>query len=262
MINTLIVDDERLARAELKRLLSLHPQIKVVAEAASVAEARIVLEQSAIDLVFLDIQMPEVSGLEFAAELDPKLQFVFCTAFNSYALDAFALNALDYLVKPLDPQRLAHTLQRVKPHPVREQNADGHAARSAENCAESSADRDTAHRANYLPEQHGLLLKFGDVNRIVRLCEISRFESIGNHSAVYTPYGKSFLLSSLSRIENRLDPQYFFKSSRADIIRIDHINQLEPGMAAGTMLAVLKDGSEVEVSRRQLQTLKQRFSGF
>jgi len=258
MINTLIVDDERLARAELKRLLSQHPQIKVVAEAASVAEARIVLEQSAIDLVFLDIQMPEVSGLEFAAELDPKLQFVFCTAFNSYALDAFALNALDYLVKPLDPQRLAHTLQRVKPHPEREMSADGHSARNTDNSAANA----TEHRANYLPEQHGLLLKFGEVNRIVRLCEISRFESIGNHSAVYTPYGKSFLLSSLSRIESRLDPQYFFKSSRADIIRIDHINQLEPGMAAGTMLAVLKDGSEVEVSRRQLQTLKQRFSGF
>lgn len=254
MINTLIVDDERLARAELKRLLSQHPQIKVVAEAASVAEARIVLEQSAIDLVFLDIQMPEVSGLEFAAELDPKMQFVFCTAFNSYALDAFALNALDYLVKPLDPQRLANTLQRVNPHTEREQNADGHSARDTDNGA--------AHCANYLPEQHGLLLKFGEVNRIVRLCEISRFESIGNHSAVYTPYGKSFLLSSLSRIESRLDPQYFFKSSRADIIRIDHINQLEPGIAAGTMLAVLKDGSEVEVSRRQLQTLKQRFSGF
>lgn len=242
MINTLIVDDERLARAELKRLLSQHPQINLVAEAASVAEARIVLEQSAIDLIFLDIQMPEVSGLEFAAELQPKLQFVFCTAFNSYALDAFALNALDYLVKPLDPQRLANTLQRVKQRTEPGQTADD--------------------SANFLPEQHGLLLKFGEVNRIVRLCEISRFESIGNHSAVYTPYGKSFLLSSLSRIESRLDPQYFFKSSRADIIRIDHIRQLEPGIAAGTMLAVLNDGSEVEVSRRQLQTLKQRFSGF
>lgn len=242
MINTLIVDDERLARAELKRLLSQHPQIHLVAEAASVAEARVVLEQSAIDLIFLDIQMPEVSGLEFAAELQPKLQFVFCTAFNSYALDAFALNALDYLVKPLDPQRLANTLQRVKQRTEPGQTADD--------------------SANFLPEQHGLLLKFGEVNRIVRLCEISRFESIGNHSAVYTPYGKSFLLSSLSRIESRLDPQYFFKSSRADIIRIDHIRQLEPGIAAGTMLAVLNDGSEVEVSRRQLQTLKQRFSGF
>ena len=242
MIKTLIVDDERLARAELKRLLSQHPEIVVVAEAASVADARDLLEKLAIDLIFLDIQMPEVSGLEFAAELNPQLQFVFCTAFNSYALDAFALNALDYLVKPLDPKRLANTLQRVKQHTEPGQTADD--------------------STNFLPEQHGLLLKFGDVNRIVRLCEISRFESIGNHSAVYTPYGKSFLLSSLSRIESRLDPQYFFKSSRADIIRIDHIRQLEPGMAAGTMLAVLNDGSEVEVSRRQLQTLKQRFSGF
>lgn len=242
MIKTLIVDDERLARSELKRLLSQHPNIEVVAEGASVAEARLLLEKHTVDLVFLDIQMPEVSGLEFAAELNPQLQFVFCTAFNSYALDAFALNALDYLVKPLDPERLAKTLQRVEQRTTLGQTTDN--------------------SANYLPEQHGLLLKFGEVNRIVRLCEISRFESIGNHSAVYTPYGKSFLLSSLSRIETRLDPQYFFKSSRADIIRIDHIRQLEPGIAAGTMLAVLNDGNEVEVSRRQLQTLKQRFSSF
>ncbi|MCT6700015.1 LytR/AlgR family response regulator transcription factor [Rheinheimera sp. 4Y26] len=241
MIKTLIVDDERLARAELKRLLAAHSQINIVAEAASVAEARNALETLDIDLIFLDIQMPEVTGLEFAAELQPHLQFVFCTAFHSYALDAFALNALDYLVKPLDPTRLASTVQRF---------------------IQRGNHQTAAHNVNYLPEQHGLLLKFGELNRIVRLCEISRFESIGNHSAVYTPYGKSFLLSSLSRIESRLDPQYFFKSSRADIIRIDQISQLEPGIAAGTMLAVLQDGSQVEVSRRQLQTLKQRFSGF
>jgi two-component system LytT family response regulator len=115
--------------------------------------------------------------------------------------------------------------------------------------------------ANYLPAQHGLLLKFGDINRIVRLQEISRFESVGNHAAVYTPFGKSFILSSLSRIESRLDPQLFFKTSRADIIRIDAIRQLEPGIASGTMLAELLDGSMVEVSRRQMQNLKLLFGG-
>jgi two-component system LytT family response regulator len=115
---------------------------------------------------------------------------------------------------------------------------------------------------NFLPDQHGLLLKFGEVNRIVRLHEIRRFESIGNHTAVYTSFGKTYLHSSLSKIESRLDPQFFFKASRADIIRLDAIQQLEPGIGSGTMLAILQDGSEIEVSRRQMQSLKQTFGTF
>jgi two-component system LytT family response regulator len=257
MIKTLIVDDERLARAELKRLLSVHPNIEIVGEAASAAEARQLLDTLEVDLVFLDIQMPEVSGLELAASLSNSLQFVFCTAFNSFALDAFALNALDYLVKPLDPARLAKTLQRYRPSEQPEPAVPGQAPSA------SSADPETAKTAeNFLPDQHGLLLKFGELNRIVRLYEISRFESIGNHTAVYTSFGKTYLHSSLSKIESRLDPQFFFKASRADIVRLDAIKQLEPGIGSGTMLAILKDGAEIEVSRRQMQSLKQTFGTF
>lgn len=238
MIKTLIVDDERLARAELKRLLSAHPQISIIAEATNADEAKALLAELDVDLVFLDIQMPGTTGLELAATLKPNLQFVFCTAFDSYALNAFELNALDYLVKPLDPERLAKTLLRLaeKPH-------------------------DKNHVINYLPEHHGLLLKFGDISRIVRLSEISRFESVGNHSAVYTPYGKSFLHNSLSKIETRLDPQQFFKASRADIIRISAIKELEPGLSAGSMVAIMHDAQQVEVSRRQVQVLRQLFGG-
>lgn len=249
MIKTLIVDDERLARAELKRLLSVHPNIEIVGEAASAAEARELLDKLDVDLVFLDIQMPEVSGLELAASLHSSLQFVFCTAFNSFALDAFALNALDYLVKPLDPARLAKTLQRYRPLDSSDQNQVPTSATSAA-------------PENFLPDQHGLLLKFGELNRIVRLNEISRFESIGNHTAVYTSFGKTYLHSSLSKIESRLDPQFFFKASRADIVRLDAIKQLEPGIGSGSMLAILKDGAEIEVSRRQMQSLKQTFGTF
>lgn len=253
MIKTLIVDDERLARAELKRLLSVHPNIQIVGEAASAAEARELLETEAVDLVFLDIQMPEVSGLELAASLSSSLQFVFCTAFNSFALDAFALNALDYLVKPLDPARLAKTLQRYRPQDTVTQPQTGISGSSPEASVVPE---------NFLPDQHGLLLKFGELNRIVRLYEISRFESIGNHTAVYTSFGKTYLHSSLSKIESRLDPQFFFKASRADIVRLDAIKQLEPGIGSGTMLAILQDGSEIEVSRRQMQSLKQTFGTF
>ena len=243
MWKTLIVDDERLARSELKRLLQAHPQIEIVAEADSADSARDILAaQPEIILVFLDIQMPGSTGLELAAELRPNLFFVFCTAFDSFALDAFALNALDYLVKPIVPQRLAQSLSRLP-------------AAAAATASDNS-------QQSYLPDHHGLLLKFGENSRIVRLSEISRFESVGNHSAVYTPYGKSFVLSSLSRIEQRLDPQQFFKASRADIIRISAITALEPGLAAGSMLAMLQDGQQIDVSRRQVQQLKNLFGGF
>ena len=245
MWKTLIVDDERLARSELKRLLQAHPDIEIVAEANSADSARDILAaQPEIALVFLDIQMPGCTGLELAAELRPNLFFIFCTAFDSYALDAFALNALDYLVKPIVPQRLAQSLSRLP--------------------SLAAAKPDTGEHAqpSYLPDHHGLLLKFGENSRIVRLSEISRFESVGNHSAVYTPYGKSFVLSSLSRIEQRLDPQQFFKASRSDIIRISAITALEPGVAAGSMLAILQDGQQIDVSRRQVQQLKELFGGF
>lgn len=248
---TLIVDDERLARNELRRLLQAHPQIQIVAEADNADSARAMLAQYPdIKLIFLDIQMPGCTGLQLAAELRDDLQFVFCTAFDSYALDAFGLNALDYLVKPVVPERLANTLNRLQAQPAATQATQHAAARTADS------------PANYLPDSHGLLLKFGDSSRIVRLGEISRFESIGNHSAVYTPYGKSYVLSSLSRIEQRLDPQQFFKASRADIIRISAISALEDGVSTGSMLAILHDGQQVDVSRRQVQQLKQLFSGF
>lgn len=237
MIKTLIVDDERLARAELKRLLAAHPHIDICAEAASSDEAKQLLTELPIDLVFLDIQMPGMTGLELAAQLNPQLQFVFCTAFDSYALDAFELNALDYLVKPIDPDRLGKTLQRLVDKPAQQ------------------------HTINYLPEAHGLLLKFGESNRIVRLSEINRFESVGNHSAVYTSYGKSFLHSSLSKIEQRLDPQQFFRASRADIVRVSAIKELEAGLTPGSMLAILQDGQSVEISRRQVQVLRSVFGG-
>ncbi|XOV80902.1 MAG: LytR/AlgR family response regulator transcription factor [Aestuariibacter sp.] len=239
MIKTLLVDDERLARTELKRLLQAHEEIDVAAEAANGKDAITQLKAQDFDLVFLDIQMPGMTGLELAEVINPTVKFVFCTAFDQYAVDAFALNAVDYLVKPIDPDRLARCVQRI-----------------VEIC-------DDEHQTlGYLPESHGVMMKFGDVNRIVRLFEIERFESVGNHAAVYTSHGKAFIHSSLAKIEARLNPQQFFKANRGDIIRIDAIDRIEPGIKTGTSSAFLRSGQEVEISRRQAQLLKQVFSSF
>lgn len=234
MIRALLVDDERLARAELRRLLAAHPQVEIVGEAADAVQALELIVEHAPDLVFLDIQMPGMDGLTLAAEIAGRAQFVFCTAFDSFAIDAFGLNAVDYLLKPVVPERLAGTLARV---------------------------RTTPQDVGTLPYDHGLLLKFGERARIVRLREIDRFHAVGNHAQVFTPHGRSFIHSSLSRIEQRLDPAYFFRVSRADILRLDAITTIEPDVGTG-FIATLADGSQVDVSRRQAQQLKARMGGF
>lgn len=235
-IRTLLVDDERLARAELRRLLDAHPQIEIIGEAADAEQALALIGELGPDLVFLDIQMPGSSGLQLAAEIEDRCLFVFCTAFDSFAIDAFGLNALDYLVKPVEAERLARTLARLP--------------------AGSGANE-----APTLPMDHGLLLKFGESARIVRLREIDRFDSVGNHAAVHTRHGVAHVLSSLNRIEKRLDPAHFFRVNRSCILRLDAIVQLDPDVGYG-LVARLRDGSEIDVSRRAAQQLRARMGGF
>lgn len=235
-IRTLLVDDERLARAELRRLLAVHPQIEIVGEAAHAQEALEALDTLQPALAFLDIQMPGMSGLQLAEHIEERCQFVFCTAYDSFAIDAFGLNALDYLVKPVEPERLARTLARIRPR-------------------ETSAEA----VVSTLPMEHGLLLKFGESARIVRLREIERFESVGNHAAVYSAHGQSFVLSSLNRIEQRLDPAHFFRVNRSCILRLDAIRSLEPDIGQG-LLARTASGAEIEVSRRAAQQLRARMA--
>lgn len=230
MIRALLVDDERLARAELRRLLAAHPDVEIVGEADNAATALEQVVAHAPDVVFLDIHMPETSGLTLAAELAGRARFVFCSAYDSYAVDAFGLNAVDYLVKPVVPERLAATLERLRQHGAAQP---------------------------VLAYDHGLLLRLGEHTRIVRLREIDRFESVGNHARVYCSHGRSWLQASLSRIEQRLDANYFFRVSRSDILRLDAIVSIDPDVGTGS-IATLHDGSQVAVSRRQAQVLRQR----
>ncbi len=234
-ISTILVDDERIARAELRRLLQAHPRIDIVAEAASAEEALELINRLRPELVFLDIQMPGISGMQLAAEIEGRCQFVFCTAYDSFAIDAFGLNALDYLVKPVAPERLARSLSRLRV--------------------------DEPKVAPTLAMDHGLLLKFGDYSKIVRLNEIDRIDSVGNHAAVHTQHGIAHVLSSLNRIEQRLDPEHFCRVSRRSILRLDAIENLAEDVGHG-LIAMMRNGDEVAVSRRASQGLRSRMGGF
>jgi len=238
LMRVLIVDDEALARARMRALLTelSSPAIEIAGELADGRAAVEFCARERVHAVLLDISMPVMDGLEAARhlagfEIPPAV--IFCTAYDEHALAAFEARAVDYLVKPVVPERLARTLDRVRP-------------------------RQHSGAPVYLPNDHGLLLKFGECARIVRLHDINRFQSIGNHAAVYTAHGRSFLLSSLNRIEQRLDPAHFFRVSRSDILRLDAIQRFELDIG---LIAYLVDGSAVAVSRRQAQVLKVQMGG-
>ena len=235
----MIVDDERLARVELKRLLSNYTnQLKIVAEAENTTEASKLLKQTKIDVIFLDIHMPGINGLEFAKSISTNIKVVFCTAYDEHAIEAFTINAIDYLLKPIDPQRLSKTIEKIQSQNIPEENS----------------------KNNYLPDNHGLLLKFGTVSKIVRLKDIERFESQGNNVAIYTQRDKTYILSTLKKVEENLDPNMFFKVSRSDIIRVDCIRQIHNAIEVGGLVAEMKSGLEIDISRRQASVFKSTFN--
>ena len=229
-LNAIIIDDERMARQELLRLLKKHPHINVVSQAENIDQGLEEIEQHQPDIIFLDIEMPGGTGLTLAEKLKGEIPIVFCTAYDEFAVDAFALNAIDYLVKPIVPERLAETIEKFSENEVMN-------------------DQTT------LDDDFKLMVKFGDHMKIIRLGDISRFESIGNHAAIYTSQGKAYLHSSLNKIEARLDTNTYFRASRVDILRLDAIEKLEQTVNYGLM-AQLKNNVEVEISRRQASKLK------
>ncbi|ALO36315.1 two-component system response regulator [Colwellia sp. MT41] len=229
-IKAIIIDDERIARQEMLRLLKKHPEIEVVAQAENIEQGDEVIKKHKPDVIFLDIEMPGGTGLTLAEQLNGEIPIVFCTAYDEFAVDAFSLNAIDYLVKPVVPARLADTIAKLS---------------IAENTSEKTS----------LGDDFKLMVKFIDVMKIIRLGDIIRFESIGNHAAIYTPQGKAYLHSSLNKIEERLSDSCYFRASRTDIIRLDAIGKLELTVSNG-LLAYLTDGSQVELSRRQASKLK------
>jgi two-component system, LytTR family, response regulator len=229
MMRILIVDDERLARAELRRMLSSHAGITVVGEAANAAEAALQVAALQPDLLLLDVQMPGGSGFDLLAALDDAPEVIFTTAFDQYALQAFEASALDYLMKPIEPQRLAAALERA-------------AARLGLASAPSTVPRK-------------LFIRDGDRCWFVRLEDIRLFESEGNYTRLYFDDAAPLLARSLLQLEQRLDPQQFFRASRRHIVNLAAVRGIDSG--EGGAIALRIDGMTVEVSRRRAAALKQ-----
>ena len=233
-MRVLLIDDERLARAELRRLLAVHPHVDIVGEAANAADGVLQIAALKPDLVFLDVQMPGGSGFDMLAALDAAPDVIFTTAFDQYALQAFEVNALDYLQKPIQPARMAAALQRCAAryrYPV----TIGHAGAAA-SAAPTAAKK--------------LFIKDGERCWFVALHDIRLFESDGNYTRVYFDQHRPLTLRSLNQLEERLDPQRFFRASRRHIVNLDFVERVHPNQAGGLDLT-LRNGLQVEVSRRR-----------
>ena len=246
------MDDERLARRELRRLLAEHPGIRIVGEAGNAAEAREALAELSPDLLFLDVQMPGETGFDLLASLDAVPAVVFTTAYDEYALRAFEVSALDYLVKPIEPERLARTVERLLQEASRVPGA-------ADPSIQPSNASDPAPDGGTLGPHHRVFLKDGDRCWFVELGRIRLFESEDNYTRVHFDDEKPLILRSLSELEAKLDPASFFRANRSQIVGLQHIHSVHPWFGDRLMLEV-RGGHEVVLSRRRAQEFRQRMS--
>jgi two-component system, LytTR family, response regulator len=236
-MKAIIVDDERLARQELKNLLAEHKDIEVIAECSDAKQAKEKINELKPDIVFCDIQMPGKTGLELAEEISAAIDVVFITAHDEHAIKAFEINAFDYLLKPVKPERLAETIKKL----------------SIKDSA-TKLDNNTP-----LTERDMVFIKDGEKCWFVRLSDIRLFESEGNYVRVYFDNCRPLILRSLNSLETRLNEKQFFRASRKHMINLSYIASIETWFNGGLNVK-LKDGKEIEISRRQAVRLKDMMS--
>lgn len=234
------MDDERLARKELMKLLEDHPMIEVVGEAVNADEAHRMINELNPDLLFLDIQMPGKTGFQLLEMLDSVPLVVFTTAYDEFALKAFEVNALDYLLKPIQPERLADTVAKLQ---------------------EKQRVRQVAERGpeKKLGLNDQVFVKDGERCWFVSLNNVRLFESDGNYIKVYFDNNRPMIHKSLNALDEKLDERAFFRASRKHIVNLSWVEGIESWFNGGLMVR-LRGGDKVEVSRRQAAKFKEMMS--
>ena len=241
-MKALLIDDERLARNELRRLLAAHPDIEIVGEAVDVEDAAQKVAELKPGLLFLDVQMPGADGFSLLERLEPPLPaIIFTTAYDEFAVKAFEFNALDYLLKPVDPNRLIAALERLRHHETL-QPGGGPSA-----------------QPQRLSLEDKVFVREGDRCWFVPVKNIRLLESEGNYTRLHFDDQKPQLFRSLTAMEERLDPRSFFRANRKQVINLTWVEGIEPWFSGG-LLVKLKGGLKIELSRRQAQDFRERMS--
>ena len=245
MMKALIIDDERLARLELIDLLKNHPEIEIIGECNNADSAQKKIEVLKPDLIFLDIQMPAKTGFDLLEEISFVPKVVFTTAYDEYALKAFEVNAFDYLLKPIERERLESCVNKLISEFKEEK----------EIIEEIKKDPKSA----TLGQEDQVFVKDGDKCWFVKLKNVSAFESEGNYVRVYFEGNKPLMLKSLNSLEEKLDSKAFFRANRKFIINLNWIEKMENWFNGGLRVS-LKNGQQIEISRRKTSKLKDMMS--
>jgi two-component system LytT family response regulator len=242
-MRALIIDDERLARQELKSLLAPYHEVELIGECNNAESALQKIGELHPELIFLDVQMPGKNGFELLQELTYVPEVVFVTAFDEHALKAFDVNALDYLLKPVQADRLAETIRKI----------------TSREKTEVRKQIPTDHLMPALHEKDQVFVKDGEKCWFVKLEDVRLFESEGNYVRIYFQTNRPLILRSLNYLDERLDPKVFFRASRKHILNLRWIESVENWFNGGLMVK-LRGGEQVEISRRQASRLKEMMS--
>ncbi len=246
-MRAVIVDDERLARSELRLLLDGHPEVEVVGEARSAKEARRIINELDPDLLFVDVQMPEETGFDLVASLDSVPLVVFATAYDEYALQAFEVSALDYLVKPIEPKRLARTVDRLL------------AAAGRVPPDETTGTAGARTSGGQLSEDDRVFVADGKRYWLIDLGRIRLFESADNYAQAFFDDRSPMIRRSLNQLEEKLDPRVFFRANRSQIINLKAVRSIHSWFG-GRLMVELEGGQEVTLSRRRTRAFRELMS--
>ena len=238
-IRTLVADDEPIARARMVSFLSREDDVEIVAECADGAEAQAAITEQAPDLVFLDIQMPELDGLALARTLRTggAPAIVFVTAYDEYAVNAFEVHAIDYLLKPFSAERLRAALVHARSHV---------AARRAD----PSASRERTRRDR-------LMVKSGGRIHVIRTADIDWCEASGNYVGLHVGMQCHLVRDTMARLESELDPRQFVRIHRSTIVNVDRVQEMQPSFG-GEYLVVLRGGTRLTLSRGYRDAIQAR----
>ena len=255
-IKTLIVDDEPLARRNLRLLLEQDPQIEIIGECRNGKEAVKAIETSRPDLIFLDIQMPEMDGFDVVEQVGTELlqAIVFVTAFDQYALKAFEVHALDYLLKPYDDVRFQQALQRAKSQ-IETREITKVSKRLIALLEERESRKETASRTR--PYLTRLMIKLANRVVLLKVDDIDWIEADGNYAKLHVGNKAHLLREKMLDLEAQLDPQKFVRIHRSIIVNLERIKELHPHFN-GDYIVVLEDGRQLKLSRSRRENLEAR----
>ena len=242
-IRTLVVDDEPIARARVVSLLKLEDDIEVIGECANGQQAMSAIESTSPDLLFLDIQMPEVNGLDLARTIQSTgtPAVVFVTAYDEYALRAFEVHALDFLLKPFSAERFRSAL--------------GHAREQVTQRRKGAAAPKPADARGARPNR--LMIKSGGRIHFVRMADIDWCEAQGNYVRVHVGAQEHLVRDTMSHLESELDPQQFVRIHRSTIVNVDRIQEMQSSFN-GEYVVQLRTGTRLTLSRGYREILQAR----